>query len=125
MVALFLQTTFTTIPLILVVLNLNTIIYKRKDIFIYAFLFGFLFDVLNFKLIGLSSFLLILFLMFVLLYQRKFEIETSAFVAVSTFVGSLVYLFFMFLKPLFFESIAASLISVLIFKIIGKLNKYG
>lgn len=124
-ILLLLEATFTTIPLLLVVFNLYTIIYKKEKVFAYAFLFGGLFDILAFKSVGLSPFLLILFLAFVLLYKRKFEIETSVFVVISTFLGSLIYLFFIFSKPLVLESFLASIISVIVFKILGKVNNYG
>lgn len=124
-ISLLLEATFTTIPLLLVVFNLYTIIYKKEKVFAYAFLFGGLFDILAFKSVGLSPFLLILFLAFVLLYKRKFEIETSVFVVISTFLGSLIYLFFIFSKPLVLESFLASIISVIVFKILGKVNNYG
>lgn len=124
-IALLFEVTFTTIPFLLIFLNLYTVIYKKGQVFLYAFIFGILFDILAIKTVGVSSLLFILFLFFVLLYQQKFEIETPFFVAISTFLGSLVYLFFIFSKLMVFESLAAAIISVIVFLILGKIDSYG
>jgi rod shape-determining protein MreD len=90
---LILESSITTIPLVFVTLLCITVIYKNNYIFLLAFLFGILIDVLSFNTPGMSSIFFIIFLFLVLIYQRKFEIDTYPFITISSFIGSLIFLF--------------------------------
>lgn len=123
-VALILQTTLTTLPLVLLTLFCLTIIYKNNSIFIFAFTFGLLLDIITFKTPGFSSFFFVISLFLILIYQRKFEITTNYFVLISSFLGSIGYmLLFSYTDLIIAQAIASAIIGLTIFKLLPKINK--
>ncbi len=88
-----LEGTITTLPLVLIVLLCGLIINKRRTVFYAAFVSGLLLDIFLLQTPGGSALFLLLFLYLILLYQKKYEINSYPFVAVSSFVGSYLYLF--------------------------------
>lgn len=125
LICLILEVSLTTIPLLLIVLNTFLVIYKRVEIVAYAFVFGMLIDILSFREIGTTSLFFTIFLFLVLLYQRKFEIKTPSFIVISTFLGSLSYLFIANVKILFLESFFGAIISLLLFLLFRNKLNYG
>lgn len=106
--SLILESTVTTLPLVLLVLLFGAVVTKSKDIFLLAFVSGILLDILTFKTIGLSSLFYVLFIMLVFLYDRKFEISTVNFVLVSSFIVSFLYIIIFNLGNAFLQSIFSS-----------------
>jgi cell shape-determining protein MreD len=91
-IALFLEVSLTTIPLIFLSLLCFMVLLRKEWILIYAFIFGILLDLLSFKTMGVSSGFYVVFLFLVILYQSKFEITTGYFVFIASLVGSLICL---------------------------------
>src|ERR1035437_2356663 len=91
--ALILEVSITTIPLLFLVLLCLMVLIKGDWLFILAFVFGLIFDLLAFKTLGVTSAFLTAFLFLVLLYQSKFEITTGYFVTIAAFLGSFLFLF--------------------------------
>ena len=113
---LILESTITTLPLLLIVLLCFMVLLKDNSLFIAAFIFGLLLDLVLFKALGLSSAFLVTFLFLVLLYQDKFEIATNSFILVASFVGSVGFLLILgYNNSVFFESVVSCLIAVLLF----------
>lgn len=81
----------TTIPLVLAVFLILGILVKEQ-VFVFAFFAGIILDVLTIKSVGSSSLFFLIFLSFVMLYQKKYEINSYPFVLVSSFFGAYVYL---------------------------------
>jgi len=122
--ALLLETTLFTIPLVLISLICLTVIYKEDILFLFGFIFGFFLDLILFKTVGLSSLFFVIFLFLILLYQRKFEINTAGFVLVSSFLGSLGYLLFMnYNNNLFLQAIAGAIIGLIIFLFLKRIEE--
>jgi len=90
--ALILESALTTIPLILLVLLALTSLFKNNFVFVGAFIFGFLFDLITLRTVGLTGIFFVVFLFLILLYQSKFEITTNAFIIVASFLGSFCFL---------------------------------
>jgi len=119
--ALILEVSLTTIPLVFLVLLSLAVLYKEAIIFPIAFLFGIFLDLFTFQTPGISSTILIIFLFLVLLYQRKFEIATNRFIVASSFLGSFGYLLFMkYNDNLLLQAVLSSIIGLIIFRIIFK-----
>jgi rod shape-determining protein MreD len=121
LLALILEASLTTIPFIFLILLVFMALSRANWLFIAAFIFGILLDLVGFRTLGISSafFLIILFL--VLLYQSKFEIATNAFIIVTSFFGSLGYLILIgFDQNLLLQAIFSSIIGLLLFKLIQK-----
>ncbi len=106
----------TTLPLILIVLLCLTIVFKRSWIFGLAFFMGLFLDLYLVRNPGQTSLFFIVFLIIVLLYERKFEIKTKPFVFLSTFVGTLFYLLLFNYDYIFAQAFASSIVSLLLFR---------
>lgn len=117
--ALCLEISVTTLPLVFVSLLCLIVVLREDWLFIAAFLTGLLLDLLSFRTLGLSSIFLVSFLFVVLLYQGKFEIDTGYFVAAVGFLGSFLFLFLVGSTQLIIvQAIFSSLIAWLLFKLI-------
>ena len=107
--ALILESSITTLPLIFVVLLVFTLIYKKSSIFLFAFLFGIIFDILSFRTIGLSGIFLSVVLFFVL---------------ISSFIGSLGFLIFLgYNNSVILQSAVSSFLGLVLFKLLKGLAK--
>lgn len=124
--ALILESTITSIPLILIALLCFMVVSKNNSLFAAAFIFGFLLDLALFKTLGLSSAIIVTFLFLVLLYQNKFEIATNSFILVSSFLGSFGFLLALgYNKSIIFESLLSSLLALLLFILLKRFTKVG
>jgi cell shape-determining protein MreD len=124
LLALVFEVSLTTIPFIFLVLLCLLVIFRENWLFAMAFIFGLLFDFLSFKTVGISSLFLVLILFLVLLYQSKFEITTAYFVAIASFLGSLLFLMLQgYTHSIILQAILSSIIGLLLFKLIQKFGK--
>ena len=124
--ALILESTITTIPLIFVTLLCLTVVLKENWMFFFAFIFGLMLDLVTFKTPGLSSSFFVVFLFSVLLYRSKFEIATNYFVLASSFIGSFIFLLIAgYTNSIILESIISSIIGIVLFKVFQRVNKIG
>jgi len=105
----------TTLPLVLIVLLCLTIVFKRSMLFALAFFTGLFLDIFQLRNLGQTSLFFLIFLVIVLLYERKFEIKTKPFVFISTFVGALFYLLLFNYEYVLAQAFASSIIAVLLF----------
>lgn len=116
LIASFLQNA-TTIPLTLIALFLLYIFNRQSWVIGLAFVAGLLLDTILLGRLGGHSLFFVVFLLLVVLYDRKFEIKTVQFVFVFLFVGSLLYLFLFGGRIAFFEAIVSALMGGVIYKI--------
>ena len=117
--ALIIESSLSTIPLVLLVLLSATVISKNNFVFFLAFIFGVLLDLMTLKTVGTSSIFFEIFVFLILLYQSKFEITTNNFIIVASFLGSICYLLsFGFTTHIIFEPIVSTILGVIIFLII-------
>lgn len=130
--SVLLESSLTTLPLVLLTILIGAVILKRNELIGLAFGAGLILDMLTLKPLGFSSLALVLFVFIIYLYRRKFEIENLIFVLVFSFLGSLIYLLISGTGLAVFESILAMLmagISFYIFQITNrkslKYSKYG
>jgi len=115
----------TTLPLVLIVLLCLTIVFKKSWIFALAFFMGLFLDLFQLRNLGQTSLFFIVFLIIVLLYERKFEIKTKPFVFISTFIGTLFYLLVYSNDYIFVQALVSALIAVLIFKFLIRSRPVG
>jgi cell shape-determining protein MreD len=117
-VAAFLEATFTTFPLVFLILLIISIILKKTFIFPIAFFMGLLLDALSVRDIGSESIFFLVFLFLVFLYQKKFEIDTLPFVFLSSFLGSFLYLIFSNTHNfLVLQSLVCGFLALIFFKV--------
>lgn len=91
-ILIFLEGTVITLPLTLVCLLCLTIYKRGVVVFPIAFFAGLLLDLLRAHAVGYSSLFFVTFVFLILLYQRKYEINSYPFVAAASFFGGLGYL---------------------------------
>lgn len=105
----------TTIPLVLIALLCLTVIFEKTWIFAVAFFMGLILDLFQLRGLGQTSLYFIIFLIVVLLYEKKFEIKTKPFVFLSTFAGAFFYLLFFGYDYVFIQALVSAVIEVLLF----------
>lgn len=122
LVAIFLETTFISLPFVLISLLLLGVIFKEAWIFPAAFLSGIFLDMLSFRAIGVSSLFFILMLGGIFLYQRKFEIQSIFFVGISTLIISFINLSIFGSINSFLEALISTLFAFVVFYIVLRLH---
>lgn len=102
------ESLYTTIPLMLMSILLLYVFWRDRSLYIFSFLSGVLFDVLSVQKIGVSSVFLVSFLFLVVLYERKFEIDTIYFVLFASFLGSfMMSILFSYPSPIIYSGVNA------------------
>ena len=114
-VALFLEGTVTTLPLVFICLLCLTIFIRNLSLFIVAFLAGILLDAFALRSLGETSIFFLLLIFLILLYQRKYEINSYPFVLMASFLGSLLYLSIFGYGNAVWVACASAVIAVVIF----------
>jgi hypothetical protein len=115
--ALLLEGTVTNLPLVFVSLVILTVAMRSLFLFLLAFVSGIFLDAFALRPIGETSIFLLLCVFLILLYQRKYEINSYPFVLFASFVGSLIYLFMFGYVHAFTLAIASIVISFLLFMV--------
>jgi hypothetical protein len=118
LIFLWLQIVATTLPLFPIGLFVMLILNSKNQnapVFVLAFLGGLIIDVSSVRYLGGTSLFLTGWLFLILMYERKYEIDTIPFVMVSSFFGTFLYLWFFGYGDIFVQSIAGSFFGVVFF----------
>src|SRR3990167_378794 len=119
-----LQTSVTTLPLVFLLFLNAAVVAKKTWIFPIAFLTGLALDALLLNPLGKTSLFLAIFLFIILLYDKKFDIQTFPFVFLASFIGSLIYFIAILHIPnIFTQAIISAVISNSAFFLLVALNK--
>ncbi len=119
-----LQGSVTTLPLVTLFFINAAVVEKKTWIFPASFLTGLVLDVLLFNPLGKTSLFLVIFLFIILLYDKKFDIQTFPFVFLASFVGSSIYFIVIGHIPnIFIQAITSAVISTSAFWILVVFNK--
>lgn len=111
----FLEITITSMPLLLLVFLFFWLATRDPIIFVFAFVVGIFFDLQSVGTIGVSSLFFVLFLGVIVLYERKFEIETFPFVFATSVIGSCLFLLLLGYHHVLEQSLLTGLIAVALF----------
>lgn len=90
-IAVILEGSFVSIPFVLLFLLFLSLNNKSPRVFVIAFISGIILDSFYLRALGQTSIFFLLFLFAVMLYERKFEIASTSFVLISSFIGSFIY----------------------------------
>ena len=119
-----LQGSVTTLPLVILFFLNAAVVAKKTWIFPISFLTGLVLDILLLNPMGTTSLFLVIFLFIILLYDKKFDIQTFPFVFLASFIGSLTYFIAILHIPnIFTQAIISAVISTLSFWILVQFNK--
>ena len=123
---ILLFSTLTTIPIIVAVLLCYTVISRKPRVFLIALILGLLIDLFSLRILGTTALFLVIFAALILLYQRRFEIQTITFVFLSSFLGSIFYLEIFLHNFEVFQALICATFAVIIFKILQnpKISKF-
>jgi len=120
--ALLLESVAITLPLFLIVVLVMLVIFSEKQnnlVLALAFFGGLILDVSAVRYLGSTSLFLTCWLFLILLYERKYEINTIPFVLASSFFGIILYLWFFGYGEILIQAGVGSIIAVLLFKILS------
>lgn len=121
-IALLLESSVTTVSLLIPIIVVATVLLKDSVVFLLAFIFGILLDILAFKMVGVSSMFLTFLVFLILMYERKFEIQTPSFIIFSTFISSFIFLLIFQRGNVIFQSIISTLIGFILFEALRRVN---
>lgn len=122
-ITLLLQSSLTTVPILLVFLLLLTIQKRDGSVLLTAFLVGFFYDLLTVRFLGISSLFFVCFVFLILLYQKKYEIDTLYFVAFASFFGSLLFLSVFGMSSIFLQALVLMCLAVVVFVLFHWVSK--
>ncbi len=120
--ALMLESSVTTLSLIIPIIVVATVLLKDSVVFLLAFVFGILLDILTFKMVGLSSLFLTFLVFLILMYERKFEIKTPSFIIFSTFFSSFIFLLIFQRGNIIVQSLFSTLIGFILFEALRRVS---
>lgn len=109
---LLFHATVVSVPIFLSVFIIYYIVTRKLSVFFLAFFVGIVLDIVLVRPLGITSIFLVLFLFFVILYEKKFEIDTPQFVFFGTFLGSVMYLFAFWYSNIFLQAFVNALLGV-------------
>lgn len=109
-ITIFLEATVTALPLTLLLILAIAVIFRRNEVFLIAFFAGLLLDILTYRTVGFSSLYFSGMVFAILLYQRKFEIESANFIFVASIIAIFGYLFALGASHILLTTIASCLI---------------
>ena len=121
--AILLESSVTTLPLVLLIILFMSIVRRSNDVFLTAFFAGLILDILSFGRIGFSSLYFTVLVFLVYSYQRRFEIDTINFMIIFSFFGSFIYLFLVGAGNVLFQSLFSVFLVSVSFFIFRKFNK--
>ncbi len=121
-ISIFLEGTITTLPLVLVCLLILTIIKRDASIFPVAFFAGLLLDTMLVHRLGGASIFFLTFVFLILLYQKKYEINSYPFVLVSSFLGGLLFLTIFGYSGAILQALVGSMIAGMLFGVVSLKN---
>ncbi|MBF8249766.1 MAG: hypothetical protein HW400_367 [Candidatus Levybacteria bacterium] len=108
----------TTIPFLIGLLAIATVLFKKSWVFFLAFGLGLFLDLILIRPLGYTGLVLTIFVFLIRLYERKFETRTTAFVFLSTFLGSLIYLVIFGYNNVLIQSLINALVAAVLFRVI-------
>ena len=117
-IALLLEGTVISLPLVLVCLLCLTIWKREGFIFPIAFVAGFFLDILRLQTPGLSSLFFVTFVFLIFLYQRKYEINSYPFVIFGAFFGALGFALVFGKENIFGQALISSVVASILFMIL-------
>jgi cell shape-determining protein MreD len=115
LVAVFIENTVTTLPIVFVLLLFFSLMKKRQLVFALAFITGIILDIFALRPIGVTSIYLLIFLFLAVQYERKFHITSISFIVAASFVGSFLYLVLFGYHAVIIQTIISVLLSALLY----------
>lgn len=120
--AIVLESTIITLPLVLILVICLAVIMQTTAVFVFSLLAGIILDSLLFRPLGITSLFFLFVLSGIFLYQRKFEIRTPAFAALTSIGAAALYLHFLEHTHIGEQMIIAGIVALAVFWILQKVQ---
>lgn len=114
--SLILEGSLLSFPLVFILITISAVKTKKNWVFPAAFLVGLILDSFYFKNLGTISIFFLLFLFAVFTYERKFEIDNSTFIFISSFLGAMVFLTIIGESQVLLKSFLTSIFALILSK---------
>lgn len=108
----------TTIPVLLSLLVVCAVVFRKSWVFFLAFGLGFLLDLFLLRPLGQTGLFFSILILALFLYERKFETRTLTFVFFASFLGSIIYLMIFGYNNVLIQSALNAIVGVLFFKLL-------
>jgi cell shape-determining protein MreD len=113
--SVFLEGTATTLPLVFVCLLCLTVLMRGPAMFFLAFIAGIFLDSFALRPIGQTSIFFLIVIFLILLYQRKYEINSYPFVFIASCIGAMLYLVIFGYTNIVLQAFLSALFAMIIF----------
>lgn len=123
LIAILLEGTVTTVPLVLVILILHAVCIKKVEIFFIAFVAALLLDVFLIRGTGPTSIFYLCTLLLIFLYEKKYEIKSLFFVLLITGLSCTLYLFIFVKQDILLQTTISILLAGGLFSVFRLLFK--
>lgn len=108
----------TTVPFFIGLLTIATVLFKKPWVFFLALGLGLFLDLILIRSLGHTALVLTIFVFLLFLYEKKFETQTVAFVFISTFLGSIFYLWLFEYQMVILQALVSAIVAVVFFRVI-------
>lgn len=122
-IAILLEGSVTSLPLVLSMLLVLAVNVHKQDVFVAAFLAGFLLDVMLVRPVGLTSIFFLCMLLLVFLYEKKYEIKSLFFVVIFAGLSSALYLMIFHSPDYFLQVVISTFIAGGLFSLLRAVNQ--
>lgn len=113
--SIFFEGALSAVPLVLVCLICLTISMRSSLLFLLAFVAGIMLDAFALRPLGGTSIFFLIVVFLILLYQRKYELNSYPFVFIASFVSSLLFLILFGYDSIFLRSLESTVIALTLF----------
>ena len=118
LIAVLIEATFTSIPLVFLILINLLILEKNSWVFAAAFFSGLALDIFSMRFLGSSSLYFVILLFIISLYERRFEANNVYFVLLASFLGSFLYMIVFSERLILQQAVISAFISAFIFYVL-------
>src|SRR3989344_3801655 len=120
-IAVLLESSIITMPFTIGIMLLFFVLTRKDSAFFLAVFAGIFLDIYAVRAIGITSLFLIVFLLLISIYEKKFEIKTVPFIVSASFIGSMFFLLFFGGEYMLIQSILMAISVGLIFFLLTRI----
>ncbi|MBP6882020.1 MAG: hypothetical protein KBC15_00510 [Candidatus Levybacteria bacterium] len=114
-IALIVETSVSSLPLVLLFLIIVTVWRKSAHMLLLAFFSGLILDVLLVRNIGTTSIFFLVMIAGMILYQKKYELRSPFFVIPFSMVASMLYVVLFPVPQAFLHVVFSTLLAAILF----------
>lgn len=122
-IAVLLEGSVTTIPLTINSIIILYVITRSNFLFGLASILGIFLDLMSVRTVGISSLLFFLLFFLIIIYERKFEIQTTPFIFFSSFIATSIMFITNYHYFFILQVLSTAILTTFVFKIVYSSDK--